>query len=77
MTISTSVKTRLADDVIELVIENIGISELFDDTDIMRHVKGNLKAECIEWIQSENNPEDVFPDSELSSWAYANGWVKE
>jgi hypothetical protein len=70
-------KISLADDVIDLIVENLAISEVYEDHDILIYVKGNLKAECEQWIQSVDNPEDVFDEQQLNDWASANGWVRE
>jgi hypothetical protein len=77
MSISNSRKMVLADEMVELMLENLSIDELFEDHDIMIHVKGNLKSECMQWLQSECNPEDIFDESELAGWASSNGWVQE
>ena len=31
----------------------------------------------IEFVKSNYNPNDVFPESELESWAESNGFVRE
>ena len=34
-------------------------------------------SEVIDFIKASYNPEDVFPESELESWAESNGFIKE
>ena len=31
----------------------------------------------VEYVKSNFNPEDVFPESELESWAESNGFIRE
>ena len=32
---------------------------------------------AVDWVAANLRPEDVFPESELDSWAEDNGWTKE
>ena len=32
---------------------------------------------AVDWIAINMDPDDVFPDSELESWAESNGYIKE
>ena len=37
-------------------------------------ISSSLLEEAIDWIQSNMNPEDVFDDKTLSTWAEENGY---
>lgn len=55
------------------------------DKQFANHIEGNFTLEvstsaldeAIHWIGSELDPEDVFSEKQLSSWAEANGFIKE
>lgn len=34
-----------------------------------------LLDEALEWISSNLNPEDVFPEADLKGWAEDNGFI--
>ena len=40
-------------------------------------IPSSLLEQAIEWIASNLNPEDVFPDNVLSEWALRNGFVSD
>jgi hypothetical protein len=37
-------------------------------------ISASLLEEAIDWIASNLNPDDVFPDSDLEEWAERNGY---
>ncbi len=46
-------------------------------THIEASVSTNSLDEAISWIGSNLNPDDVFANKDLESWAESNGWTKE
>ena len=40
-------------------------------------VPSSLLEEAIEWIKSNMEPEDVFNDDDLKTWAEDSGYTKE
>ena len=48
------------------------------DNEFMEQVISNsLLEDSIAWIAANLNPEDVFPDDELETWATEYGMVQE
>ena len=48
------------------------------DNDFMKSVMPNdFLEECIDWISSNMNPEDVFKEKDLEYWATRNGFTNE
>jgi len=37
----------------------------------------NLLDDALEWIGNKLDPEDVFPDKVLETWAEDNGYIKK
>jgi hypothetical protein len=40
------------------------------------HEDSGLLAKAVEWIRGNLEPEDVFEERELESWAESNGYEK-
>ena len=40
-------------------------------------ISTTLLEDAIEWISRNMNPEDVFKENDLETWAESNGYVKE
>jgi hypothetical protein len=53
---------RLTDLILDWVKEEIEIGDLYEGDVITRYIRENY------------NPEDVFKESELSDWAFENGY---
>lgn len=39
-------------------------------------ISRDMLSDAIEWIAKNLNPQDVFDDSDLDSWAEDNGYIK-
>lgn len=40
-------------------------------------INTDLLENAIDWIAKNLNPQDVFSDSDLESWAEDNGYIKD
>ena len=48
-----------------------------EDSDFINSVvHGGLLEDSIDWIKNNLNPESVFSESDLDTWALENGYIK-
>lgn len=40
-------------------------------------INDGLLEESIEWIKTNLNPEEVFSEGDLETWAESNGWIPD
>jgi hypothetical protein len=48
-----------------------------DHVEVTTTVSKSALEFAIEWISNEFEPDDLFTEKQLSSWAESNGYVKE
>lgn len=48
-----------------------------DQVEVTTTVSKTALEFAIEWIAKEFEPEDIFTEKQLESWAESNGYVKE
>jgi len=49
-----------------------------DNKNFVNSVLGsNVLEDAVEWIKNNLQPDEVFTEDELGTWAYENGFLKE
>ena len=62
---SVVVHSNILDDAVSWIGTNLDVSDVFEESDIVRYVKG-----------SQLGPDDLFDEEVLAEWAEQNGFVK-
>ena len=55
----------------------MGTSYSQDQEFLKSVISATLLEDAIEWIASNMNPEDMFSESDLGTWAEENGFIKD
>lgn len=66
---------RVLRDVIDQLVGNLTVGQIYDDSEIMDYVIG--KQDLLRALMERTKPIEFVDDSDLNKWATSNGYIHE